>query len=262
MYDLSVLLIRTAGGHSPCPPHGPPMPRTTLKTHPMLRASSRPADQAVPATAAQVSAMALWRVAGWCLLAVGAAGPAWAQSPVAEAVVLKRATELRQGPSDQSPSVVSLPAQTPLTRNNTRQGAWVTVTTADGQVGWVHLFDVSSASKPSAGNAATGALRGLTGLFGRSAPANQPAVATATVGIRGLSAEDINQAQPNLGALAQVDGWRVSDDQARRFATLASISVKEVAPLPVLKPAPSGGPGAGPRTGSAGDASALPLSDR
>jgi hypothetical protein len=136
------------------------------------------------------------------------------------------------------------------------------VATADGKVGWVHLFDVSSANKPaSGGNAATGALRGLTSFFGRSAPANQPAVATATIGIRGLSAEDINQAQPNLTALAQVDGWRVSDEQARRFATLGAISVKEVAALPMVSAVPAGPAGGAPGAASVGDGG-LPLGDR
>lgn len=226
----------------------------------MLRATScQPIKAALPA---------LFRVVGLCLTGVGLASAALAQAPAAEAVVLKRATELRQGPSDQSPGLVSLPAQTPLTRTPQRQGAWVTVTTVDGKVGWVHLFDVSSANKPQGGgNAATGALRGLSSFFGRSAPANQPAVATATVGIRGLSAEDINQAQPNMAALAQVDGWRVSDEQARRFATLGAISAKAIEPLPVVSPAltgsagPSGSTGAPGRPGPVGDGS-LPLGDR
>ena len=62
----------------------------------------------------------------------------------------------------------SLPAQAAVTRTGERQGPWVRVRTEAGATGWVHLFDVGPASAATAGgSAAGGALRGVTGLFGR-----------------------------------------------------------------------------------------------
>lgn len=167
-------------------------------------------------------------------LAALAGGPALAQ----EAMVTKRASALRDGPADSANTLVALPAQTPLTRLPTRQGPWIQVKTAAGASGWIHLFDVGSATEQgSVANAATGALRGLSNLFNRGSAQNQnPGGATATVGIRGLGAEDIANAQPNMAALTQAEGQRQDAAQAKRFAADASLAVRAVEPLPVPAP--------------------------
>src|SRR3990167_4874650 len=101
-----------------------------------------------------------------CLLAA----PAQAQQ---DAAVIKRATELRQGPAESSASLGALAG-----------------TAAAGS------------------NTATSGLRSLGGLFG----GGSSTTATATVGIRGLSAEDIANAQPNPAAVQQAEKLRVSAD--------------------------------------------------
>jgi hypothetical protein len=63
-------------------------------------------------------------------------------------------------------------------------------------------------------------------------------VPTTTVGIRGLSAEDIAQAQPNAEAVAQMEALRQSEAQARAFASGATLVSQTVTPLP-SPPAPS-----------------------
>lgn len=160
--------------------------------------------------------------------------PAWAQ----DALVTKRQTTLRDGPGDNAATVAILPAQTALSRQPVRQGPWVQVKTATGQSGWLHLFDVGSATQQgTVANAATGALRGLSNLFNRGSAQNQNSgVATATVGIRGLGAEDIANAQPNLAALTQAEAQRQDAAQATRFAADASLSPRVVDPLPVPTP--------------------------
>jgi hypothetical protein len=166
------------------------------------------------------------------LLAAALSAPVYAQSDV---VINKRATELRDAPYANAQSIAALPAETPLTRLPVRQGAWIQVRTAAGATGWVHMFDLSSgastASAPT--NAATGALRGLTNFFNRGNTGSRTTTATSTVGIRGLGAEDIAQAQPNPGALSQMDTFRQDATQARRFAAEASLRTRTVEPLPV-----------------------------
>lgn len=166
-----------------------------------------------------------------------------------EPALLKRATELRDAPGEAARSLVSLPAQTPVTRLGDRQGPWVQVKTAAGGTGWVHMFDLGPASAAAStsqaapgGNAATGALRGITGLFGRS---NAPptTLATSTIGIRGLSKEDLANAQPNLAAVGQLETLRQNEAQARDFAgaaALASVSVPAL-PVPQRVASPQGG---------------------
>lgn len=176
--------------------------------------------------------------AGYCLgalLMLGAAAPASAQTGAA---VVQRAAELREQPSPTASSLAALPVQTPVTRLGERQGAWVRVQTGAGAVGWVHLFDLGSAeataAKPSSGgNAATSALRGLTGFFAKgSAPVPVANAPTSTLGIRGLGAEDIAQAQPNLPAVGSMEAQRQSEAQARQFASRAAWVSVAVDPLP------------------------------
>ena len=152
----------------------------------------------------------------WLAAAVLCSLAAAAQAQT-ETLFVKRASELRQGPSDNTPTVGPLAAQTPVTRLPERQGAWMRVKTGTGQAGWVHMFDVGSVAAPSTlGSTASGALRGLSSFFNRSG--SQNTTATSTVGIRGLGAEDIANAQPNMQALKQAEGMRVDSQQARRFA--------------------------------------------
>lgn len=175
-----------------------------------------------------------WAIA---LLGLACASAALAQT---DTVQVKRATELRQTPSETAPAVTPLPALTNVTRLPERQGPWMRVKTEGGQTGWVHMFDIGSASAASASsNSGSGALRGLTSLF--SKPTTQT-TATSTIGIRGLGAEDLANAQPNASAVAQMETLRTDAAQARRFAADAQLGAREVEPLP----APAGSTGSTP----------------
>ena len=187
--------------------------------------------------------MVIAPVLATALLVFGA--PALAQ-PQGEAVLIKRESQLRDAPGDSARSLAPLPPQTSVTRLSERQGAWIKVRMADGTSGWVHMFDVTSASAPS-GGAAGGALRSLSSFFNKgSAQAPSSTVSTSTVGIRGLGAEDLANAQPNLAAVAQADANRVDAAQARQFAGSASLSSRQVEPLPTPAPPPTSSGGTTP----------------
>jgi hypothetical protein len=169
------------------------------------------------------------------VLALALLGAAHAQTDTTQ---VKRQAELRQTPSDSSASVATLPAQTAITRLPERQGPWLRVKTAAGQTGWIHMFDVggaSAAGTSSAGSTASGALRGLTNFFGGGGKPTTT-TATSTVGIRGLGAEDIANAQPNLTALQAAEALRVDAAQAQRFAAEAPLAARTVEPLPSPEP--------------------------
>lgn len=175
-----------------------------------------------------------WWLVGW-LLAVIATGSV--AQPSNEALLVKRSAELRETPGDSARSLAPLPLQTTLTRLPARQGAWIQVRTANGTSGWVHMFDVGPAGASSpASNVATGALRGISNFFNRGSAQANTTTATSTVGIRGLGAEDIANAQPNLAALSQVDALRTDATQARRFAANAALQARAVEPLPAPPP--------------------------
>lgn len=171
------------------------------------------------------------------LLAAAVAGaaltlPAHAQQ---DASVIQRATELRDAPGTTGASLGALAADSPVERTGERKGSWIKVRTPQGIAGWVHMFDVGTraSAAPASGNAATSGLRSLGGLFGGNAGTT---TATSTAGIRGLDAEDIANAQPNLAAVTQAEQQRVNAEQARRFAGAASLQAHQVAALP--EPAP------------------------
>ena len=165
----------------------------------------------------------------------------WGQTPPgADALLVKRATELRSGPGESQASLGPLAAQTTVTRLAGRQGPWVEVRTAAGTTGWLHMFDLTSAGSASGtGNVATGALRSIGNFFNRSnAPANNSGGVTATVGIRGLSAEDLERAQPNLNAVLMLETMRQDARQTRSFAAQMQWTTQAVEALPV-PPAPA-----------------------
>jgi hypothetical protein len=165
-----------------------------------------------------------------------------------EAAQTKRAAELREQPGETSRSLASLAPQSPVTRLGERRGAWVQVRSSAGATGWLHMFDVGPAGGAASttvsapgGNAATGALRSVTSLFNKGGTSYQPTtVSTSTIGIRGLGAEDLASAQPNMGAVSQMEQLRASEPQARDFAARAPLAPVNVEPLPA--PARAAGP--------------------
>lgn len=177
----------------------------------------------------------IWRRA-LAVAAMAASSLAAAQS--ADTLSVKRATELRDAPAETAASLAPLPAQSSVTRLGKRQGAWIEVRTAQGQVGWIHMFD-AGVPPQAQGSTTTGALRGLTSLLSGG---NRPATATgtSTIGIRGLGAEEIANAQPNPEAVARAEGLRQTAAQARSFASMAQLQARPVEPLP----APAAQPGA------------------
>ncbi|MBW8461352.1 SH3 domain-containing protein [Acidovorax sp.] len=180
-------------------------------------------------------ALAAWLAGAALALVAGA-------TPAQEAAVVKRATQLRDSPADNGASVAPLEANTVVTRSSERKGPWTKVSTPQGATGWVHMFDLGpqSGAAAASNNTATGGLRGLGGLFGGNS--GTTTTATSTVGIRGLDAEDIAKAQPNPAAVGRVEGMRVNADQARQFASSASLQARDV-PAMAQPALPSGGTG-------------------
>ncbi len=186
-------------------------------------------------------------VAGYCLGALLLLSPvatAWAQTGAA---FVQRAAELRDQPNATATSLAALPVQTFVNRLGERQGSWVRVQTLTGAVGWVHLFDLGSAQAPAAtqgtaGHTAASTLRGVSGFFTKgSAPAPLAHASTSTLGIRGLGAEEIARAQPNLAAVSAMEAQRQSEAQARQFAGQAAWTSVAVDPLPA-PPRPGAAP--------------------
>jgi hypothetical protein len=191
--------------------------------------------------------------AGYLLLAalLFTAGTTLAQQ--GEPALMKRAAELREAPGEASRSLAPLAALSPVTRTGERQGPWIQVRSAGGTAGWVHMFDVGPATGSAntaapSGNSAAGALRGITGFFNKGGPQQGATSATSTIGIRGLGAEDLANAQPNMNGVTQMESLRQNEAQARRFAAESALASANVPVLPA-PPRASASPQAGPNQG-------------
>jgi len=117
-----------------------------------------------------------------------------------------------------------------------RQGAWLEVRlTASGTEGWVKQVSVRAAAnaaapapkKKKSGGFFANLARGVTRLLGGSSGAPQDQ-GNVTVGIRGLTPEDLMAAIPDPGELDKMEGFRADRDQAFRFAGQERLTAQTV----------------------------------
>jgi hypothetical protein len=108
-----------------------------------------------------------------------------------------------------------------------RRGGWLRVT-ANDQNGWLRLHEVRLGDgKEKKGSSGFLALWNL-GQTGRSGTQG----AVATTGIRGLSAEQLKNAEPNTKAVKRLERYRATDEQALEHAQAAGLKPRSVPALP------------------------------
>lgn len=136
-----------------------------------------------------------------------------------------RSTELKERGAADSATVATLPENTAV-KVLARGGGWTRVE-AGGRSGWVRVFHlrfpsaVESSSSSGVGLASLGSALGLGG--GKNRDAN-----IATTGIRGLSPEDLKNANPDPEALRRLQGFRADRPGAERFAREAKLAAVQV----------------------------------
>jgi hypothetical protein len=149
---------------------------------------------------------------------------AWAQ----EAAFTNRSTDLKETASAGARTVATLPENTSV-KVIARGGGWTRVE-ANGQSGFVNVFHLRFPVAVESSSTSSSGLGAITGLFGGK-PAPQKTT-IATTGIRGLTADDLQNASPNPEALAKAQGYRSDKPAAERFAkdgklVTASVDYKE-----------------------------------
>jgi Bacterial SH3 domain len=145
-----------------------------------------------------------------------------------EVLTTNRATDIRAEPSDSAASLQALNAQTKVTLVQ-RKGAWTKVKT-DTQTGWVkmmHLRGAVSVEDAPAQTKSGGFLSGVNRFLGGNQTSNQRAQ-SATLGIRGLSPEELKTASPDARQLAAMNANAVSKPDAERFAKEAPLTKTNV----------------------------------
>lgn len=162
----------------------------------------------------------------WLALAVFSA------AAVAQEVVnTNRATDMRAAPDDSSAVVRMLAPQTKV-QVLERRGAWTRVKGVEPEApsGWVRMMHLRGevVVEQAAPQRGSGVMGGLNRLFGGSQQTAAPRAQSATLGIRGLSPEELQAASPNPQALAKVRGFSASKDEAATFAKTANLAAATV----------------------------------
>jgi hypothetical protein len=134
---------------------------------------------------------------------------------LAQDAFTNRPTEMKASPLSDAATVAPLAAETAV-KVVGRQSGWTQVQ-AGTQTGWVRAFHLRFQSVVS-GSSEGGALGGvLGGIFGGSKKAAPKG--TSTIGVRGLSTEELQSAAPDPQAFAALLGMRTDAASAKRFAS-------------------------------------------
>ncbi len=145
-----------------------------------------------------------------------AAWPALAQQ-----AFTNRATDLKEQGAAESRTVASLPENTEV-KVLARGGAWTRVE-AGGKAGWVRVFHLrfpaTTATEASSGG---GFLSGITSAIGGRPKGQQAGIQT--VGVRGLSPEELKNASPDGEALKRMQSFGADKGSAERFAREGKLS--------------------------------------
>ncbi|MDB5849418.1 MAG: hypothetical protein JWP29_3170 [Rhodoferax sp.] len=141
-------------------------------------------------------------------------------------VEVSTATELRATPTLDGKVITRL-AQGARGERTGGQGGWVKLRVAE-QEGWVrltHTKDIGAGSPasaqatPASQASVSNPITGLVGMF--SATSNKP---TATTGTRGLTQEQLANAQPAPAEVRQLEKYAITGAQAEQFARSGKVA--------------------------------------
>lgn len=123
-------------------------------------------------------------------------------------------TPLKEQPAFNAQALAQLPAAHELAVL-TRQGGWYQVTPTGYDTGWVNMMAIrfsQQAYRPGE----MGVSQAVAAMSGQQS-------SVVTTAVRGLSAQDLKTANPDLRALGQFTGLAVDKAQAERFAAQAKL---------------------------------------
>ena len=141
-----------------------------------------------------------------------------------EAATTSRATDLKDQGNPDARTVASLPEGTAV-KVTQRSGGWAKVE-ANGQSGWVRVFHLRFATTAETSSSGGGFFSSLGSAFGGRSSTQKTTIAT--VGIRGLSPEDLKNAAPDAEALQRVQSYRADKATAERFAREGKLAATRV----------------------------------
>ncbi|MGK0168319.1 MAG: hypothetical protein ACI9W2_000034 [Gammaproteobacteria bacterium] len=149
---------------------------------------------------------------------------------------ISRTTALRERPNPLGTVIAKLPSSTEV-EIFARRGYWVEVVATDSKnKGWVRSLRVRVArraqkAKPTSsngGNIFASIARGTTAMLG-GGTTDTSNTRTTTIGIRGLTPDELRAAAPDTRAVEQLARARVSSAKAKTFAQQGKLRAQSVA---------------------------------
>ncbi|HVL34931.1 MAG TPA: SH3 domain-containing protein [Burkholderiales bacterium] len=138
----------------------------------------------------------------------------------AEPATLIRASDLKEAPATDAPTLASLPENAAVEALE-RKGGWTRVRAADGE-GWVRMLALRFASSGNAKQGDSGIAQVVnvarTGTSGTQV----------TTGVRGLDAEQLANARPNPAELAKMESLATDRAGAEAFAAQGKLAPARV----------------------------------
>ncbi|QLG87496.1 hypothetical protein HQ393_04095 [Chitinibacter bivalviorum] len=145
---------------------------------------------------------------------------------LAESGTVIRKTDLRDKPFLDASILASVPDASQV-EIKSRKGAWMEVRLSDGKTGWIKLLNVrTSSGTTSSSNALSNVIK--TGSSGK----------TVTTGVKGLSAEQIHNANPNPAEVEKMQSYATSTQAATQAALANGLSRKNT---PTFTPSTNSG---------------------
>ena len=141
---------------------------------------------------------------------------------------LSRPAALRADPRDSATALQQLDKGASV-NVLARDGGWYRVE-QDGKRGWIRLYWVRTGGAAVA-RAAGQPLHGISDTLAAVRARNMQNQIHATIGVRGMSEEDLRAAHYDAAQLAKLDTLAVSSAAARAFAAAGSVRSREVVEL-------------------------------
>ena len=131
-----------------------------------------------------------------------------------------RSTELKEQGAPESRTLATLPENTEV-KVVTRGGGWTKVE-AGGQSGWVRVFHLRFPATTATESSGGGFLSGISSAISGKPRSQQAGIQT--VGVRGLSPEELKNASPDAESLKRMQTYAADKGAAERFAREGKLS--------------------------------------
>ena len=159
----------------------------------------------------------------------------------AETAVTKRAVPLQAAAQSDAATLATLEQDTRV-EVLARKGAWNQVKAPPGQTGWVRMMSLQYETAPGTAKTESEAANPLGGLTSLLTSGRTENSATVTTGVRGLTEEDLENAEANQKELEKMKKYGIGKEAGQSFAKRSKLAPVAMDYLEAPKPAPAAEP--------------------